>query len=322
MRPPVCLLVLALALANSSKASEAKKDQAATTPWSIELRSRYYLNSHTSYEFGNPFPPNQTPLSRLEFPLDSLWEGLEIRRSFRRVSLGFEALRNGTQEARGVMKDSDWDDDAQPSTKTVYSESQCRAIPGWIIRGDLDLKVADWIGMPSWLDARPVMGFRWQRFSLLTHDGTQYDLTPQAVTPITPLPGDGILFEQTFRQYFLGMRTACDLGRLVRVRPMRLLVQADWAYVDGNNEDRHLWRAGNRMTYEKTSGSARHASVGLEVDLTKRLRLGIDVDHLRTETTGTHRLVNDLFQIDFGFDNGVKVWSEQMSLTGSVGYKF
>lgn len=322
MRHSILLLVLPLVLATSPTASTAKKDEASGSPWSVELRERRYFNSHTSYEFGNPFPPCQIPLSRLEFPLDSWWTGLAMNRNLRRISLGFEALRNVSQEADGVFKDSDWESDDQPTVKTTYSESRCRMELGLIARGDLDLKVSDWVGLPCWLDARPVVGFRWQRFSLITHDGNQYDLTPQPDPPIMPLPGYGIRFEQTFQQYFLGMWTTWYLGRLFHTPPLTLLVQADWARVNGNNADRHLLRAGNRMTYEKTSGKAKHISVGLKIDLTQRFQLGIDLDHLKMETIGTHRLVNDLFNLDFSFDHGVRVWSEQTSLTASLGYKF
>ena len=65
------------------------------------------------------------PLSRLEFPLDSWWAGVSMRREFSRFSAGVEFFRNLSDEARGVMMDSDWDDDAQPALKTIYSESSC-----------------------------------------------------------------------------------------------------------------------------------------------------------------------------------------------------
>jgi len=40
------------------------------------------------------------------------------------------------------------------------------------------------------------------------------------------------------------------------------------------------------------------------------------------ETTGSHRLVNNTYDIDFSFDNGVKVWSERMSITMNLEYMF
>ena len=48
----------------------------------------------------------------------------------------------------GVMKDSDWSDESRPDVETIYSVSQCRMKPSYITRGDADLKVGDWLGMP------------------------------------------------------------------------------------------------------------------------------------------------------------------------------
>lgn len=39
--------------------------------WQFEIKQKTLINSHTSYEFGNPDPPYQQPLSRLEFPVNS-----------------------------------------------------------------------------------------------------------------------------------------------------------------------------------------------------------------------------------------------------------
>ena len=40
--------------------------------------------------------------------------------------------------------------------------------PSYDLRADLDLKVSDWLGLPAWLDLRPLVGVRWQRFSFVT----------------------------------------------------------------------------------------------------------------------------------------------------------
>ena len=143
--------------------------------WSVGIKFKRLLDSHTSYEFGNPFPPCQVPLSRLEFPLDSWWGGIEIGADYPRFSLGLEALRSLSSEADGKMMDSDWDDDQNPGFRTIYSESQCRIDPSYTIKIDADLRVSDWLGLPSRLDFRPVIGFRWQHFRLVTHDGVQYE---------------------------------------------------------------------------------------------------------------------------------------------------
>ena len=297
------------------------KDEKSTVSekkWSAELQLKRYFRSHTSYEFGNPFPPFQAPLSRLEFPMNTWWAGGEVRRSFSRFSIGAEVLAAIPMESDSLMKDSDWDDDSRPDIKTIYSESHCRMEPSYMIRGDVDLKVGDWLGIPVWFDLRPVAGVRWQRFTLVAHDGFQTEL---GANP-EPLPGDSIRFVQTYWQYFLGIRAVYDLERHLKVPRLKLHGQLDWAYVDGDNSDHHLLRTGNRMTYEKTRGDAWHASLGLKVGLTENINAGVEFEYLRIRSEGSHQLVNDLFGIDFSFDNGVKVWSDQFNLMMSLEYIF
>lgn len=315
------LMMLAMSPGAAVASSDLEVSGSPASPWSIELKTRYFFNSHTSYEFGNPFPPYQAPLSRLEFPLDSWWVGGEARRRFSRFSLGFEVLRNVTIETGGAMKDSDWDDEYNPNALTIYSESGCRLEPSYNIRGDMDFNIADQIGLPDWLELRPLTGIRWQRFTFVTHDGLQTYPASGGAEP-TPLPGDSIRFEQTYWQYLVGIRSACDLGNFSILPQLKLLFQIDWAYVQGYNEDHHLLRVGNRITTETTRGDAWHSSVGLKWRLTQSLDAGIEADYLKLQTTGSHRLTNDLFGIDMGFDNGVKVWSEQRSLSFSLKYSF
>ncbi|MDA8126534.1 MAG: hypothetical protein M0009_15280 [Deltaproteobacteria bacterium] len=293
---------------------------AEENPWSAELQVKRYFGSHTSYEFGNPYPPYQAPLSRLEFPLNTWWVGGEFRRRFSRISLGVEILRNGSKESDGSFKDSDWDDDGRPDVKTIYSESQCRLEPSYMVRGDADLKVADWLGLPVWLDLRPVIGIRWQQVELVAHNGVQ--TYPADPFPPDPLPGDAIRFQQTYWQYFLGIRSAYELGRHLRIPGLTLFGQLDWAYVEGDNSDRHLLRAGNRWTYEKTSGDGWHASLGLKAALARNISVGLEADYLRIRTQGSHRWVHDVINADMTWDHGVKVWSDQTSLTTRLEYRF
>ena len=303
-------------------AAEEEKPSAPEKAWSAELRVKRYFGSHTSFEFGNPFPPYQTPLSRLEFPLNTWWAGGEFRRSFSRISAGIEVMSNVSRESDGSFKDSDWDDDAKPGVLTVYSEAQCRMEPSYMVRGDADLKIADWLGMPAWLDLRPVAGIRWQRFNLLAHNGLQTYPAPGDTTPPDPLPGEAIRFEQNYWHYFLGIRAAYDLERHMKIPRLKVFGQLDWAYVDGDNSDHHLLRAGDHWTYEKTRGDAWHASLGIKSGLTKSINAGVEAEYLLIRTTGTHRWVNEVFGWNESSDHGVKAWSEQMSLMMSLEYLF
>ena len=321
---PAALLVVLLLLAAfpAVAAAEGGKPADPENPWSVELHLKRYFGSHTSYEFGNPFPPNQSPLSRLEFPLNTWWAGGEVRRNFPRFSAGLEVLRSVTGESDGSFEDSDWEDEAQPNVKTTYSDASCRMEPSYMVRADLDLKVADWLGLPAGFDLRPVVGVRWQRLELVAHDGVQVYPAPGDTTPPEPLPGDGIRFKQTYWQPFIGIRTAYDMGRLIEWPRLIFRGQVDWAYVYGENSDHHLLRDGVRMTYERTRGQAWRASIGVKAGLTRNIHAGVEAEYLLIRTTGSHQLVNDIVNIDQSWDDGVKVWSEQMSLKLSLEYLF
>lgn len=318
----LCLLVcfLAAVAPRPSHASEPDRTIRLAEHLTLGIEVDRFVGSHTSYEFGNPFPPRQAPLSRLEFPLDSWWGGADLRASLPRFSAGVKILTNLSQEADGHMKDSDWDDEEDPGMKTIYSESQCSIKPSYLLVADVDLKVSDWLGLPDWFDPRPVVGFRRQDFNFVTHDGTQWDLTGE--TDPIPLPGDSLRFQQIYSQVFLGLRAAFDLGAFAGVRNLTARLQCDWAYVDGHNEDHHLLRAGRRYTYEDTHGDAWHGSFGIEAEPVEHLKIAFEGDFLAISTRGTHRLVNDLFDIDFSWSNGVRAWSDQNRLSLSVRYAF
>ncbi|RJR47250.1 MAG: omptin family outer membrane protease [Desulfobacteraceae bacterium] len=302
-------------LAETSHEGHATAKRNLESPWLLEAKIKKHVNSHTSYEFGNPFPPYQAPLSRLEFPLQSVWGGAEVRRSLNRFSAGVEFLTSFSNQETGRFKDSDWEDDGDPSRLSIYGEANCRLEPSHQIRADLDAQIADLLGLSKRIDLRPVIGYRWQRFSLVTHDGTQSDgLT------IVYLPGDGIAFEQEWAQYFVGMKFGYDFGPLFGLHRLKLQTQLDWGEVKGENEDRHLLRAFNRTTIEDTTGDAWHGLVGIVAGLKKNLDLGLEVDYLSIKTTGTHELRTDLFS--FSFSHGVEVWSEQLSMLVKLGYRF
>jgi outer membrane protease len=284
---------------------------------SLGLKTETFFSSHTSYQFGNPLPPFQSPLSRLEFPMDSTWVGGKLRASFPRFSIGAEGLTNISMDTPGHMQDSDWDDIQRPSALSIYSESKCRFMPSYIVRTDIDLKISDWVGLPPGLDLRPLVGFRWENFHFITHDGLQtYPLGGQ---PPDPLPGDGIDFKQTYFQYFTGVRTAVDLWKPRILNSLSLFLQADWAYVDGSNVDHHLLR-GPRYTYEDTRGDAWHWTAGLSAGLAKNVLLTLEADFLTLSTTGSHLLQTPGFNI--GFDYGVRVWSQQNSISLILAYAF
>jgi len=290
---------------------------------SLGVKVKRLDNSHTSYEFGNPDPPGQAPLSRLEFPLDSWWVGGELRASFPRFSMGIEVLQSAQGNVGGRMYDSDWDDASAPlDAKTDYGVFRCRMEPSYMARADIDMEVADWLGLPQWISLRPVVGMRYQHFRLNAYNGIQYDLTGVRYEPILMPESSVIRFKQTYWQYFIGVRSGIDVGKYLGVSDLKLTTQLDWAYVEGSNEDKHMLREPDRFTYEDTYGHAWHASIGLKKGLSKNLFLSMDFDYLQIDTTGSHRWSVHSEGIDQSWGNGVKVWSEQKSISLSLEYQF
>lgn len=280
---------------------------------------RRYVGSETSYEFGDPFN-GYAPLSKLQFPMDGWWGGAGFNQTIDRFSVSGDFVTNISSESNSMMKDSDWDDESNPKQMTIYSESYNHIDPSYLVNTSLDMKVADLLGLPNRVDLRPMMGFRYQTLNFTTHDGLQ--IYPGSNTPPLPLPGNGIQFNQTFYQYVLGFRWGLDFGDLIALPGSKVYGQFDWAYVEGNNTDHHLKREGQRYTYENTTGHAWHTAVGAEIPLIDQLTFSFTYDYLNISTSGTHRLVNKTFNIDYSFNNGVKAYSLQQYFEMKLAYSF
>lgn len=275
----------------------------------FSIGMKKYVNSFTSYQFPNPFPPGQDPLSRLEFPIDQWFLGAFGGYYAPSWNLTAQLWTNVNRESGLRMQDSDWDDETQPHQKTIFSESRIRLNKGYLV--DLGLSVAvPAIAIPN---IRPVFGCRYQYFDFTTHDGEQFTLDGDA----TELPGDGIDFRQIFYHWYLGacVNIDIDLGGLVgRWMPVAADLQFDYALVTAKNEDLHLLRSGDRVTEENTRGHCWHVAVGLGMVVGKTVTARIEGDFKRLLTNGAHRLTNPLFDLDFSF-NGSHVWSDQASIS-------
>lgn len=316
----IILVFLFLLSCASFCAAEDKKDEPVhlTKYLSVGVKVERLINSRTQYEFGTPIVPNSpnyAPVSRLVFPMDTWWGGLELRFNTPRFSVGGEFLANAVGDSSGLMKDYDW----YYQTLTTYSESKCRLENSYRVTADADLEVADLVGLPGWLSLRPVVGFRYQKFKFMIHDGVQYDY--EYGNLITPLPGDILSFRQEYFHYFAGLRSSADIGRHFGLSGLTFAIQADWAYVDGNNRDHHLLR-GQRFTYDITNGYAWHVSAGLKKSLARNFFAGLRVDYTKIGTTGRHRWTEQEYGIDETWSNGVRVRSEQTGIGLTVEYRF
>lgn len=281
---------------------------------SLELTK--FLNSFTSYEFPNPFPPGQSPLSRLEFPIDQWFLGLATSYAAPSWTLRAKGWINLNNESGLKMQDSDWDDDVNIAQKTIFSESNCRLNRGVLI--DVACSIATPLEPAIFL--RPVVGYRYQHFFFTTHDGFQASLDGEAFN----LPGDGINFKQSFDHLYFGgiFNTSFDLSAWSGTFPsLRFDFQADYAIVRAKNEDLHLLRAGDHITSDSTRGHCWHLAVGLDLFVSRSMAARLCGDFKRILTDGSHRLTNSLIAIDFSF-SGAQVWSDQASISamGTVSF--
>ncbi|MFH0822970.1 MAG: omptin family outer membrane protease [Pseudomonadota bacterium] len=284
---------------------------------SCSMNMRKYLNSFTSYEFPNPYAPNQDPLSRLEFPIDQWFAGLTAAYKASWWTLEASGWMNVNRDSKAAMQDSDWDDELDPSQKTIFSESKSRLDKGFLC--DVGLSIVTPLSGPTF-SIRPVLGMRHQYFAFTTYDGTQYDI--EGATD--ELPGDGIQFKQTFLHYYAGAAVGAVLnfgGSYTALPPLYVSLQGDYAKVSGRNEDLHLLRLGNRTTTENTEGYCWHIGCKAESGRFGSTRLGLLADFTRISTKGTHELQNGDFGIQLSFD-GARVWSDQASLSGYAEFRF
>ncbi len=277
---------------------------------------RKYINSFVSYQFPNPFPPYQDPLSRLEFPFDQWF--LELGAGFGSTwwSIHGRGSINVSTLSALKMQDSDWDDENAPFQKTIFSESKCRLDRGYT--ADVWLEFAG-LGAPfDWL--APLVGYRHQYFRFTTYDGVQGDITGT----VYDLPGNGIEYEQIFDHFYAGavLRRSLVFGtQSYTPTVVDLSVQFDVGTVRGRNEDLHLLRAGERITRDDTKGISWHVGVATSCRISNRLKAKLMGDFLRVETKGTHNLTNPVFGIDFTFD-GARVWSDQASIAAALEIAF
>ncbi len=281
-----------------------------------ELGFKKFFNSFTSYQFPNPFPPGQDPLSRLEFPIDQWFFGGRFSYNAPHWSAYYDTYSNINRDANLWMQDSDWEDEQIPFQKTVFSESKCRLNSSWLI--DLGINLH-----PDWAvfrEVSPVTGFRYQYFYFTTHDGYQVGLDGHSVD----LPGDGIDFKQTFYQWYIGglFSTNVNTSGVWRQIPQaNLKLQADYALSRAKNEDLHLLRRGERITRDNTDGHCWHFNAAMAVDMRRNMKAKLDVDFKRIITHGDHELSNSFYNVYFSF-TGAKVWSDLFSLTGLLEFTF
>jgi hypothetical protein len=317
------LLALALAAPAGAAANTAPADLAQGEAWYIAPTLKRFFRSHTSYEFGDPDDRRLSPLSRLEYPLNSWWGGLRLGAQGPKLSLELELLTGlPGQDDLGALRDSDWTDPDRPKVKTVYSETTLRLKDSLSLDAKAAVSLREHLPLPAWLDLRPLIGVRWQRFTFVAGDGVQQELLPDPAAPggytwiYEPLDGDVFWFRQDYIHAYAGLMVSADLARLGLGQPgqgWRVSLQGDLAQVWGQNRDWHLLR-GDRVTQERTQGHAWHTAMSLRAPLWSWGSLTLTGDYMFISTTGDHTWDDPPYPVETS-DYGVRVWSQQMSLS-------
>jgi hypothetical protein len=216
-------------------------------------------------------------------------------------------------DMKGSLYDYDWLPPNPDSSFTDLGVMRERWISGQMLDINLEVRVLDgMLGQP--IQVWPLAGFRWQRFHLMAYDLAQ--LKEDNVWPADPYTysGDVIDFQQDYYSPYAGVQLRALLT-FWSTLPTLLTLQFDAGYVSARNTDHHLIREGNRYTFDRTRGRSGRIAFVSELFLSANMSLGLELAHLSIDTTGTHQLVNVPLGIDETTDHGVRVWSDQSSLT-------
>jgi hypothetical protein len=292
--------------------------------WTIDYRVKTYFDSNTTYQFGVPetSPNPYSPLSKLSWPLDSTWHGVQVGVEKPKWRAHFEWLTPMVHDAYRNMADYDWSGpDRDPAS---LSSSPERWTDGQTVELEGSFKLTDHIFRTP-LELWPVIGFRFQRFGLMAHDGDQIinDGTFPNLPPVGyHWQGDTVSFNQ---QYYMGYVGAQIRGNwnVSNCRCVTFVLQADWADTWGFNVDHHIsgYEASgiHRYTTESTQGGTFHIALTAETQVSKRFFLGVQADHLEVRTWGSHHLVETgAANVDLTWTNGVSATSDQNSLTAYI----
>jgi hypothetical protein len=289
--------------------------------WTIDYRVKTFFDSNTTYQFGTSenSPNPYAPLSKLSWPLDSTWHGLQIGVEKPKWRAHFEWLTPMVHDTYRNMADYDWSGpDRDPAS---LSSSPERWTDGQTLEFEGSFKLTDHISRTR-LEIWPVIGFRFQRFDLMAHDGDQIinDGTFPNLPPVGyHWTGDMGSFNQQYYMAYVGAQIRRDYC-IADIRPVTLVLQADWADTWGYNVDHHIsgYEADgvHRYTMESTQGGAFHVALTAETPLSRVFFIGVQAEHLEIRTWGSHHWVETgTQQVDETWTNGVKATSDQNSLT-------
>jgi hypothetical protein len=279
--------------------------------WTIDYRIKSFCSSQTSYEIGTPpskLPESWAPLSRLQFPLDSTWNGIRVGIEKPNWGMHVEWLTPISEHINGNFEDSDWEPLNPDGSVSDFGRSREHWTDGQTVDLDLECKLSDrFCGMP--VEVWPIGGFRFQRFGLTAYDLVQEKSNNQPDGRF--FAGDVLTFKQQYYMCYLGGQLRKTIG-LANNKELRLTFQGDWGATWGFNIDHHLRTDPVFEAYQSTQGGSWHLGLTAEAPMNRRLSLGVQADFLKISTTGKTWETNRSPEV---WNNGVRSDSEQTSIT-------
>jgi hypothetical protein len=276
--------------------------------FSIDYRYRALCDSRMAYEIGtaNLPPTGYSPLSMLEFPINSSWTGLQVGVDRPNWGLHCEWLTAMTQSIDGRFEDYDWRESDRAYTDLGYGPQRWN--DAQMVNLDLERKMTDrFFGLP--IEVWPTVGFRWERLDVTAHDLDQVLWQGQPISD--HYAGDVLTYDQQYYICYVGgqLRRAVYIGG----QEIRLTFQGDWGYTWAYGVDHHILRSFYGLN--QTQGDSWHVGLTAEAPLSQRFSVGVQGDFLSIRTTGKTWEAYDNGSAGPSWTNGVCAYSDQTMIT-------
>ncbi|MGM0501054.1 MAG: hypothetical protein ACQERJ_00870 [Bacillota bacterium] len=235
------------------------------------------LNGTTDYTISGPADGGWK--SELVFPLESKIITLNYENQLKDTIWGvkrfnFSIMNNLDKHNNGLMKDSDWLY-SYDTNKVIYSETEA----------DLNALSAqiEFIGSRHYTDNTTyslLIGYKYNNFDYIIHDGIQYDYINDTQTTIT---GEALAYEVKYHLPYLGFQL-----ETLQSSPLNWQFALNLApYIKAQDVDDHILR------YKKSTGTADGSAIilnsSINYDLTPDLSFLISGEYSTINTTGEQK---------------------------------
>ena len=283
---------------------------AATGYWSGDMN--YQIGGDVRDMWGGHYEVND-PLSKLEFPFNVMMITANGSISYADLIEARLSYSHNLTDPHTKMKDSDWDNSADPSQLTVFSESDA-ALTAYAIEGEIKFWLARKYNDKNHLTAAfgPGFAYSYQNLSWLMSNLDQWE-PPNPAIPHVIVPGPDLTYDAEVY--------APSIGLYGKLKTSWALLEANvgWCFISTHEVDHHLLRSGNRTTITNASGNGVKANLSAKFSLHKNLYLMTNIGLFSFEARGTQH------QFNYGEDwtqISNKAKSTQLMSTVGIGYQF